>query len=864
MLTSGVAVANQPLRRLSEAPFVDSLSPEQVKSFLDFVESAQFENVVRQATIAYRDYETRFALRAQLHHGLRHRGGFKESELYMATDTLEELMNTAVDTVRRLSPTGSAFETGRDVAAAASVAAAAVRNGELLARIATIAGINEFGNRLRSAARFGHEKLEVAASSARRRVDYSQLYVDPRLRPSASLPPLITADPSFTVTLADLLDGDRRCVVLGDPGAGKSTLSAKLTHDLAADRLDGLEGQIPVLLRVREHTRSLRAEHHPLLHYLEASCRRPHNTIPPPDALEYFLLNGQATVIIDGIDELGDTADRRSFLDLVEGFIHLFPLARVVVTSRTVGYTDAALDIELFPIFQLQPFDQDQVRQYADNWFKIDEAEGSDGRGGLVEAFMHESEPAADLRSNALLLSLLCSLYSARRSIPNNRPEIYNRCANLLFETWDRQRGIEVLHRYEASIRPAVQKMALHLFTDSRARQALPRSEWARFLADYLHARRFSDMNDAEAAASDFLEFCAGRAWVITDVASDQFEPHYGFVHRTFLEYFAAAQLVKERPRPAAVLDKIAPYLGEGSWRVTAQLAVQILNETFEDGADELLKIMLIAMGTSAHYAKAPQAYLNFMAELLEIVAPYSDTVEVIVDRIVLAACHVPQRSRLTVPELLGTSDDVPTRLAGRTDEALVSLINVTSPDNMERIADAISDRVREYAASMPIDSSAGLLYTVLSAGHFATSEVGDRVAKQLALLETPPAAARWQQLANLPTVEDLEARGFHLLFQRALCLGRYLPTPLNAMIGNYLALPESSAQRATELRRIDSTLASYLPFLEPSQSERLTLSLEPAEVPDDTWVWLVQQPGMLSQKARQSLAILLWGRPTL
>jgi len=261
--------------------FVEQLEHRQLSGLRDFVGSLQFDHLVRQAmvsSLAATSEENKSALREQIRHGLRHRGEFVEADLLQATDVLEELVHAAVHAVRQASSPGT-LDSGRAVAMAARVAAAGVRNSELLARVDSLDEINRFARALRSAVKAGHSKLRMATHNANRQVEYSQLYVAPVLRPPAPEPWWYPSS-AETFSIAELAAHALRFVILGDPGAGKSTLAAKLAYDLSTNKVAGLEDQVPILLVVRSHTQSLRTDHQTLLHYLEAACRRPGNIVP--------------------------------------------------------------------------------------------------------------------------------------------------------------------------------------------------------------------------------------------------------------------------------------------------------------------------------------------------------------------------------------------------------------------------------------------------------------------------------------------------------------------------------------------------------------------------------------------------------
>ncbi|HEX8303553.1 MAG TPA: NACHT domain-containing protein [Jatrophihabitans sp.] len=161
-----------------------------------------------------------------------------------------------------------------------------------------------------------------------------------------------------------------RTVILGDPGIGKSTLAAKLAFDLASDRLLQAEGYVPFLVVVRDHTARDSENAETFLHYLEKTSRT-YNLVPPPGGIEYLLANRKPFVIVDGLDELGESAFRAKFTDLLNSFASLFPWVRIVVTSRSVGYEEASLDGDLFDHYAIAPFDDNQVARYVSAWFKL-------------------------------------------------------------------------------------------------------------------------------------------------------------------------------------------------------------------------------------------------------------------------------------------------------------------------------------------------------------------------------------------------------------------------------------------------------------------------------------------------------------
>lgn len=127
---------------------------------------------------------------------------------------------------------------------------------------------------------------------------------------------------------------------------------------------------------------------------------------------------------------------------IIERFCTGFPKARVVVTSRIAGYSNGRLDPALFSAYRIIEFDHARVKQFVRHWFALTEPLHGSSAEQLATAFLRESEVVSELRSNPLMLSLLCLLYRGEGYIPRNRATIYGNCSNMLFDRWDRVRGI--------------------------------------------------------------------------------------------------------------------------------------------------------------------------------------------------------------------------------------------------------------------------------------------------------------------------------------------------------------------------------------------------------------------------------------
>lgn len=453
-----------------------------------------------------------------------------------------------------------------------------------------------------------------------RKLPIDDIYVLPNFITS----PKEKGEETKKLNMSDFLSVIYRAVLLGNPGGGKSTLSGKLCFDLAkrySERLFAGRQVTPILVVLRDYGFEKKSRKYSILQFIETTANSKYQIQPSPGAFEYLLLNGHAVVIFDGLDELLDTSYRQEISSDIESFCNLYPSVPVLVTSREVGYEQAPLDDKRFEIFRLAPFNETQVQDYVKKWFAADTDLSPEQQKQKMEAFLKESRIVPDLCSNPLMLALMCNIYRGENYIPKNRPDVYEKCSVMLFERWDKSRGICVSLPIDAHIRPAMMYLANWIYTNEKLQAGVTEKSLIVKTTEYLCPKRFEDRDVAEKAASEFIEFCRGRAWVFTDTGTTkEGERLYQFTHRTFLEYFTAAYLVRTHPTPDALIALLQPRIAKKEWDVIAQLAFQLQNKNIEGAGDELLS----ALCKQACKTEGDEGWnlLSFDARCLEFIIP--------------------------------------------------------------------------------------------------------------------------------------------------------------------------------------------------------------------------------------------------
>lgn len=423
-------------------------------------------------------------------------------------------------------------------------------------------------------------KLVMPHSREDYRVPIEDIYVNRVLAPWSSAGSVGTA-----ISEDDL--AERRFVVIGNPGAGKSTFIRRMMYQLAVEdsRL------APMVLELKDHQRLDESYATLLAERLGVLTQHDYDVGVMRDVLAL----GLAVIVFDGIDEISDVDRRRATVEAIEAFCLRYPLVRVVVTAREEGYSSARLDPDLFPVFHLPDFTDPQVETYVGRWFRLTSGPHHADPEQRVAMFLLDSVHVGDLRTNPLMLSLLCMIYEYDGYIPENRPQVYEQCAELLFERWDRVRQLPGAYRPKDQHRYLVQELAFYFFNRVDSQGGETEAKLRDLIGDYF-ARNVVGRGGAAAttAAQEFLDYCGGRAWLLTRTGvSARGEKLYGFTHRTFMEYFAACFMVRHCNGAHELVSRIRPLIVSGQSEVVPQIAIQELDRRLVRAIDDCLTLLV-------------------------------------------------------------------------------------------------------------------------------------------------------------------------------------------------------------------------------------------------------------------------------
>lgn len=417
----------------------------------------------------------------------------------------------------------------------------------------------------------------------------------------------VTIEKDENNSIIAILERHPKLVLLGGPGSGKSTATKYLAWSHASARFSGtpssssslLPGK-PVPLRIELRRLNDDRRNNPdytFLSYTEALLRREGIEVNS-QMFKRLLTNKNMLLLFDGLDEAATLNERKQLVEEIEGFTSCYPGNYVIVTSRPVGYDLARLSSQLFNHATVQDFDDTQIHQFLERWYtymlRLSPITQNDQQE-LEELFkaLKENQRLHKLAENPLLLTVITPLHRYER-LPDKRVQVYDRCADILLETWAKLRGTKarwrdiqmakddqyacvaylgfVLHkRSQEDIEDAPEETAsLSTWLGDRATDVPTRfilKEIKRFLAD---RNLISEVKVQNLEAERFLELMQMEAGLIVERGTNQYNENlYGFVHRTFQEYFAAADIYERYQQevdPTILSDFLSEHLHDPHW----------------------------------------------------------------------------------------------------------------------------------------------------------------------------------------------------------------------------------------------------------------------------------------------------------
>lgn len=345
-------------------------------------------------------------------------------------------------------------------------------------------------------------------------------------------------------------------VILGQPGAGKTTSMKKICKDFLIEKKNIPNHSFPVVIKLRD--KKITATSTPIFTTLQSICPLIINW--PEDVrkklkseqlweIEYFTyLNYidalKPIIILDGFDELPDQNSREHLLEEFRSLTNQFRYAKFILTCRSGEFNYSITNTF---VFEIAPLSDSKIKLLCSHWL-ADETR--------AEKFYLavKNSPFADTAIKPLLLAHLCAIYERIGEIPNLPKTVYKKVVRLLIEEWDEQQSIKRSSKFnEFSPDQKLDFLEQLAFTLTIENQ---RSEFDRAELLGVYKRICKNFSLPSAAAIDVLEELESHSGLFIQSGFDKYE----FPHKSIQEYLSAEYIVRSPSLTEAIfhVEKLA------------------------------------------------------------------------------------------------------------------------------------------------------------------------------------------------------------------------------------------------------------------------------------------------------------------
>ncbi len=402
--------------------------------------------------------------------------------------------------------------------------------------------------------------------------------------------------------IGEILNKNSRLAILAKPGGGKSTLIKRIAIAYAfPERRKQINDKLPdknwfpIFLRCRELgdkvTLSItdiingipaRAEIHSCTDYFSVLVSR-------------ALQNGNALLLIDGLDEIAEDKNRIAFVNQLRTFIATYPTLNIIVTSREAGFRVVAGSLATYcENYTVSNLIAKEIEELCLKWHKaiIDDSENTIKEANKLSELILKDSRINILAENPLLLTTLLFVKRWAGYLPTKRSVLYQEMIKLLLVTWNVE-GHEILDIEEAE--PQLAFVAYWMTKNGQ--QTITAEELNSCLID---ARKqmpeilgYTNVNPTE-----FIKRVESRSSLLIMAGHKRLDSGnitavYEFLHLSFQEYLTAKAIVKKfiplSDIENKVVDIIKPNVNNENWKEVIPLAAVLLERDTKDLIEYLI-----------------------------------------------------------------------------------------------------------------------------------------------------------------------------------------------------------------------------------------------------------------------------------
>lgn len=337
-------------------------------------------------------------------------------------------------------------------------------------------------------------------------------------------------------------------VILGGPGAGKTTTVKKICQSLLFD--DKIEDySFPILINLRdlssEQTIYSKLKDILGIRIILKNDGEKKQTLIEDKELRIKYVNAyldslKAIIILDGLDEV-NPLKIRSLGQEIKSLILNLRYSLVIVTSRSASYD---LDIDNSIEYELCNLNKSQISKFVHKWFDNEK---------YAEKFLSEISKSKfyDFSLKPISLAHLCAIYERTKKFYDKPKSIYKKLVRILIEEWDEQRDIIRESNYSDFDNERKFDFLSHLAYDLTIR-----FDKKIYFEDDLKDS-FLNINESFGLPKNQCLKVVREVEAHTGILIQSSFETFEFVHKSMQEYLAAEHIVKMPEIPTKLLHNV-------------------------------------------------------------------------------------------------------------------------------------------------------------------------------------------------------------------------------------------------------------------------------------------------------------------
>jgi formylglycine-generating enzyme required for sulfatase activity/GTPase SAR1 family protein len=406
------------------------------------------------------------------------------------------------------------------------------------------------------------------------------------------------------VSLQEVIKPSQCLVLLGHPGAGKTSLIQSLTLELVKQLKTQDHALMPVVVPLVDYADRLAREAAAVrlgnfLPSYYASLIETGRLIRPEDCFRNLiggaLDSGQALILLDALDEV--KAHREWVIRGIKEFAHEYKQRgnTIVVTSRIAGFDPKLFDPSQWRIYTLSRFGREEIKRFINNWFQEYRRQRPRRHGpGLAEEAeqliqqVFGRRELEDLASVPLLLTIMALIHARQLPLPQRLYELYERYFETLLNEKVRRAvpisngpislsNLSLRYDYKVAIKLLSQ---LALRVQESTLDFFSRGDLEKWLSEFFREQDMYTGDNVKSEARRFIDqACLDSNLIVGD-------EQYTFLHRAFEEALAGrgiALLANSSQSYDKALKIFANRVADPLWETTLRLAVSYLSGKLEN-----------------------------------------------------------------------------------------------------------------------------------------------------------------------------------------------------------------------------------------------------------------------------------------